>query len=91
MPRSVDLPHPEGPISVQNSPAATVERHVVQRLHRAGDSLVALAHALDGDQVAHDSWRISRAMTMRWTSDVPSPISVSLASRKIRSMGNSVM
>ena len=24
MPSSVDLPHPEGPISVQNSPAATV-------------------------------------------------------------------
>ena len=35
--------------------------------------------------------RMSRAMTMRWISEVPSPISVSLASRKIRSIGNSVM
>ncbi len=35
--------------------------------------------------------RMSRAMTIRWISEVPSPISVSLASRKIRSMGNSLM
>ena len=30
-------------------------------------------------------------MTMRWISDVPSPISVSFASRKMRSTGNYVM
>ena len=47
-----------------------------------------LAHAT---RRRHPSWRISRAMTMRWISEVPSPISVSLASRKIRSTGNSVM
>ena len=44
-----------------------------------------------GGLAAYRKPRRSRAITMRWTSEVPSPISVSLASRNIRSMGNSVM
>src|SRR3989441_886432 len=70
------------------------ERHVVERLDRPGAGRVALGDPLDRDEPVgrgHESWRISRAMTSRWISDVPSPISVSLASRKIRSTGNSVM
>src|SRR5204862_6838450 len=63
------------------------EGGVVQRLEGARARLVALADVLDDDQVAHVSCNISRAMTIRWISDVPSPISVSLASRKIRSTG----
>ena len=71
------------------------ERDVMERFHRARAGGIALGDGLDGDQRAarggHVSWRISRAMTMRWISDVPSPISVSFASRKMRSTGNSVM
>src|SRR5438445_4320475 len=70
------------------------ERHVVERLDRPRAGRVALGDPLDRDEPVgrgHESWRISRAMTSRWISDVPSPISVSLASRKIRSTGNSVM
>src|SRR5213593_1026761 len=70
------------------------ERHVVERLDGPRAGHVALGDALDRAEPrgrGHESWRISRAMTSRWISDVPSPISVSLASRKIRSTGNSVM
>src|SRR5438046_3502757 len=61
------------------------ERHVVERLDRPRAGRVALGDPLDRDEPVgrgHESWRISRAMTSRWISDVPSPISVSLASRK---------
>src|SRR5207249_12242377 len=71
--------------------AADRERDVAQRVHRPGGRDVALGDALDDDQLAQGVLSISRAMTSRWTSDVPSPISVSLASRKMRSTGNSVM
>ena len=64
---------------------------------RGRDSVIvrdAVAGLVGHPRLAH-GWlrapRISRAMTMRCTSEVPSPISVSLASRKMRSMGNSVM
>src|SRR5215831_15276669 len=70
------------------------ERDVLEGFDRARAREVTLGHALDGDQLgarAHVSWRISRAMTRRWISEVPSPISVSFASRKMRSTGNSVM
>src|SRR5439155_21896133 len=67
------------------------EGHVVERLDGTRARHVSLRDGLDDDQIAHVDCRISRAMTMRWISDVPSPISVSLASRKIRSTGNSVM
>ena len=70
------------------------ERDVLECFHRARAGEVALGDALDDDQLgarAHVSWRISRAMTRRWISEVPSPISVSFASRKMRSTGNSVM
>src|SRR5439155_196549 len=68
-------------------------------LHAPGElTWVLLREALEAERAeerrrgrGHESWRISRAMTSRWISDVPSPISVSLASRKIRSTGNSVM
>src|SRR5882762_9860729 len=53
------------------------ERDVVEGVDRTRARDVALGDGLDGDQRAtrggHESWRISRAMTMRWTSDVPSP------------------
>src|SRR5207245_11252100 len=70
------------------------ERDVLECFHRARAGEVALGDALDDDQLgarAHVSRRISRAMTRRWISEVPSPISVSFASRKMRSTGNSVM
>src|SRR4029453_15000333 len=72
----------------------------VQRVEHAravegdgGDSLARPVEDARLGQIGHTPRppRISRAMTMRWISDVPSPISVSLASRKMRSMGNSVM
>src|SRR5207244_10596344 len=67
------------------------QRDVAQRLDRAGAGQIALADMLDRDEIAHVSWRISRAMTIRWISDVPSPISVSLASRQIPATGNPVL
>src|SRR5262249_36548409 len=70
------------------------ERDVVERFDRARAGEVPLGHALDDDQLgarAPVRCRRSRAMTRRWISEVPSPISVSFASRKMRSTGNSVM
>ncbi len=59
-----------------------------------GDGGDALSRLVEHIRLSHRQLRaprMSRAITMRCTSEVPSPISVSLASRKIRSMGNSVM
>src|SRR2546425_5610422 len=70
------------------------ERDVVERLDRPRAGCITLGDVLDRDEPGgclHTSWRIDRAMTSLWISDVPSPISVSFASRKIRSTGNSVM
>src|SRR5437773_4235739 len=73
---------------------AHCERDVVERLDRPGAGRITLGDVLERDEPGgclHTSWRIARAMTSLWISDVPSPISVSFASRKIRSTGNSVM
>src|SRR3989449_9426288 len=70
------------------------ERDVVERLDRPRAGHIPLGDVLDRDEPGgclHTSWRIARAITSLWISDVPSPISVSFASRKIRSTGNSVM
>src|SRR2546425_9202824 len=70
------------------------ERDVVERLDRPRAGRITLGDVLERDEPGgclHTSWRIARAMTSLWISDVPSPISVSFASRKIRSTGNSVM
>src|SRR5262249_27849524 len=83
-----------GPDQGAERPLLDRERDVVESFDRPRAGEVTLGHALDGDQLearAHVSWRISRAMTSRWISEVPSPISVSFASRKMRSTGNSVM
>src|SRR5439155_1709296 len=66
------------------------ERDVLEGLDGPRARRVTLADALDRDQRrgrAHENPRISRAITRRWISDVPSPISVSFASRKMRSTG----
>src|SRR5437867_3722971 len=73
---------------------AHCERDVVERLDRPRAGHIPLGDVLDRDEPGgclHTSWRIARAITSLWISDVPSPISVSFASRKIRSTGNSVM
>src|SRR5437660_547520 len=73
---------------------ADTERDVLEGLDGPRACRVTLADALDRDQRrgrAHENPRISRAITRRWISDVPSPISVSFASRKMRSTGNSAM
>src|SRR5213083_534763 len=70
------------------------ERDVVERLDRPRAGRITLGDVLDRDEPGgclHTSWRIVRAITSLWISDVPSPISVSFASRKIRSTGNSVI
>src|SRR5882724_2113586 len=89
------LAAPGGPDQRAELGFADGQRDVAERFDRARGGEVLLGDALDGDQLAagdrHVSWRISRAMTMRWISDVPSPISVSFASRKMRSTGNSEM
>src|SRR5262249_42896758 len=71
--------------SAQGAERAVFDREgaVMERFDRARAGEVALGDALDNDQLgarAHVSWRISRAMTRRWISEVPSPISVSFAS-----------
>src|SRR5207247_1841327 len=90
--RREELRRDRAPARRRRAPELEAELHVLE--HRApGQEARNLEHGPDPPPVGrgHESWRISRAMTSRWISDVPSPISVSLASRKIRSTGNSVM